>query len=96
MRPERWKEVDDLCNEALERTDEERASFLRSACAGDEALLREVQSLPAHQKQADLFIETPALEQAAQAIAEQSAESNQATLPAPTTTSRQTASSVFP
>jgi hypothetical protein len=78
MRPERWKEIEDLCNEALERTDEKRAAFLRSACTGDEALLQEVQSLLAHEKQAGTFIETPALEQAAQAMAEQRGESNQA------------------
>jgi non-specific serine/threonine protein kinase/serine/threonine-protein kinase len=78
MQPERWKEIEDLCNEALERTDEKRVAFLRSACAGDEALLQEVQSLLAHEKQAGTFIETPALEQAAQAMAEQTGESDQA------------------
>jgi serine/threonine protein kinase len=70
MRPERWEEIERLCNEALERDGGERASFLESACAGDEALLREVQSLLVHQKQADRFIETPALEQAAKDLAE--------------------------
>ncbi len=45
MQPERWKEVEHLCQEALEREEDQRAAFMQSACAGDEALLREVQSL---------------------------------------------------
>jgi len=69
MQPERWNEVEHLCHEALEREEGQRAAFLQSACAGDDSLLREVQSLLAHQKQAEHFIETPALEQAAMALA---------------------------
>jgi len=70
MQAERWKEIEDLCNEALERADEERSAFLQSACAGDQDLLREVQSLLAQEKRAHRFIETPALEQAAKSMAE--------------------------
>jgi non-specific serine/threonine protein kinase/serine/threonine-protein kinase len=70
MQAERWKEIEHLCGEALEREEGQRAEFLQSACAGDEPLLREVQSLLAHQKQAEHFIETPALEQAAKALAD--------------------------
>ncbi len=69
MQPERWNEVEQLCHAALEREESQRAAFLQSACAGDQSLLREVQSLLAHQKQAEHFIETPALEQAAKALA---------------------------
>jgi hypothetical protein len=70
MQAERWKEIEHLCGEALEREEGQRAEFLQSACAGDEVLLREVQSLLAHQKQAEHFIETPALEQTAKALAD--------------------------
>jgi len=70
MQPERWNAVEHLCHEALEREEDQRAAFLQSACAGDESLLREVQSLLAHQKQAEHFIETPALDQAAKALAD--------------------------
>jgi serine/threonine protein kinase/tetratricopeptide (TPR) repeat protein len=70
MKPERWQEIEDLCHAALDREEQQRATFLQSACAGDETLLLEVQSLLAHHKQAEHFIETPALEQAAKALAD--------------------------
>ncbi len=41
----RWQRVQDLYHAALERPMRERAQFLREACAGDAALLHEVQSL---------------------------------------------------
>jgi len=71
MPSDRWNRIEDLCHEALERSENQRAAFLESACAGDESLLGEVQSLLAHQQQADRFIETPAFDQAAQALASQ-------------------------
>jgi len=70
MQPDRWKEIEDLCHQALERAEDQRAAFLDSACAGDEGLLREVKSLLVHQKQADNFIETPALDHAVKALVE--------------------------
>ena len=45
MEPERWWEAERLCLLALEREEGERAAFLQEACGGDEALLREVESL---------------------------------------------------
>ena len=75
MQPDRWKEIERLCDQALDCEEEQRTAFLQSACAGDEALPHEVQSLLAHQKQADRFMETPALEQAARALAEGERES---------------------
>jgi hypothetical protein len=45
MDSDRWKQVDGLLQSALERPPEERDAFLRHACAGDEALDREVRSL---------------------------------------------------
>ena len=45
MDSERWKQVDNLLQAVLERPPEERDAFLRHACAGDEALEREVRSL---------------------------------------------------
>ena len=45
MDSERWKQVDNLLQSALDRPPEERDAFLRQACAGDEALEREVRSL---------------------------------------------------
>ncbi len=63
----RWKQVDNLLQAALERPPDERAGFLRQACAGDEALEREVRSLLASQEEAGSFLESPALDVAARA-----------------------------
>src|SRR5437867_149048 len=69
MDSEHWKQVDRLLRAALERPPEERAEFLRQACAGDEALEREVRSLLASRQDAGSFLERPAIEVAARAIA---------------------------
>ena len=45
MTPERWAQVERLYHAARARPDNERAAFLADACAGDEALRREVESL---------------------------------------------------
>ena len=49
MTPERWRQVEDLCHAALARAVDERAAFLAAACAGDDALQREVESLLAQE-----------------------------------------------
>ena len=69
MDSDRWKQVDNLLQLALERPPEERDAFLRQACAGDEALEREVRSLLASQQQAGSFLESPAMEVAARDLA---------------------------
>lgn len=43
--PERWQRVSALYQSALEHPRDERGEFLRAACAGDEELQREVESL---------------------------------------------------
>ena len=71
MEPERWKQVDSVLTSVRERPPEERETFLRHACAGDEALEREVRSLLNwHQQEGD-FLESPAMAVAAQAFARQ-------------------------
>jgi serine/threonine protein kinase len=72
MDSERWKRVDNLLQAALERPPGERTEFLQRACAGDEALEREVQSLLASQQDAGSFLESPAIEVAARALGHQS------------------------
>jgi serine/threonine-protein kinase len=57
MKVERWQQVDELLDAALERDASERGDFLKRACAGDEELLREVESLLAAHLQAGSFIE---------------------------------------
>ena len=77
MDSERWKQVDSLLQSVLERPPEERDAFLRQACAGDEALEREVRSLLTSQQQAGSFLESPAIEVAARALARQQSEDAQ-------------------
>jgi tetratricopeptide (TPR) repeat protein len=60
MDSERWKRIDNLLHAALERPPADREEFLRQACAGDEALEREVWSLVASDEQAGSFLDSPA------------------------------------
>jgi len=69
MEPERWSKIEGLYQAALERDKSARDAFLANACAGDDALRREVESLLAHDEQAGNFLETPAIEIAAEALA---------------------------
>src|SRR5205814_1265640 len=62
MKADRWKQVNDLFQSAVERASEERASFLDEACHGDEGLRREVESLLTSDGRAENFIELPAFE----------------------------------
>ena len=72
MKPETWRQVEKICQRALELDESSRPEFLQSACAGDSALLREVESLLAHEKTAKHFIEAPALEAAGKILARES------------------------
>jgi serine/threonine protein kinase len=58
--PERWRQINEVFHEALERKGPERAAFLREATAGDSELLREVESLLASYSRAGTFLDTPA------------------------------------
>jgi predicted Ser/Thr protein kinase len=62
MGPGRWRQVDNLLQAVLERAPEERDSFLRQSCDGDDELEREVRSLLTSREQAEKFLESPALE----------------------------------
>src|SRR5215470_5019015 len=55
-----WPLVKDVFQAALDRPPEERAAFLDSACAGDDALRREVESLLVAQREAGAFLSRPA------------------------------------
>lgn len=69
MHADRWARIEQLCQEALERSQEQQAAFLDSACGADLELRREVESLLAHRQSAEDFIETPAMHLAARALA---------------------------
>jgi serine/threonine-protein kinase len=64
MNPDRWKQIEELFESALERGPAERAAYLDEACGGDAALRREVESLLAHQQPTGRFIPTLAHEAA--------------------------------
>ncbi|MGA3238251.1 MAG: protein kinase [Bryobacteraceae bacterium] len=77
MDSDRWRQVDNLLQAVLERPSGDRDGFLREASAGDEALEREVRSLLALEEQAGRFLENPAMEVAARAIALQSTDAQE-------------------
>ena len=68
MKPERWKQVNDLFQSAVERAPEERAAFLDEACRGDEGLRREVETLLTSYERSANFIELPAFEVAPELV----------------------------
>src|SRR5262245_29021851 len=70
MTPERWRQIEKVYHSTLNLEENQRSGFLQQACAGDDELLREVQSLLACQKEAGGFLDSPALELAAQTVAE--------------------------
>ena len=53
----RWRRIEDLCHAALERDADQRPAFLRDACAGDDTLRREVESLLGNRSEAERFLE---------------------------------------
>ncbi len=62
MTPERWQHIKSLLHSALARDPAQRESFLAAACANDEALRQDVESLISAHEQAGHFIEAPAFE----------------------------------
>ena|GEM_PF-1885428 len=62
MEPERWQQIERLYHSALKVEPSKRTVFLREACAGDEVLRQEVESLLAERSEAENFIEAPAVE----------------------------------
>ena len=77
MDSDRWKQVDSLLQSALDRPPEELDGYLRHACAADETLEREVRSLLAARERAGNFLESPAIEAAARALARQQSRDTQ-------------------
>ena len=70
MKRERWNQVDQLLDAALDVPAEKRARFLDEACAGDQELRKELDALLASDDGARSFLEQPALEVAAKELAE--------------------------
>jgi eukaryotic-like serine/threonine-protein kinase len=74
MSPERWKQVNELFHSAVEREPAHRAAFLDQACADDQELRREVESLIRSHEDTNSFIDAPAFEASTQLFAEEKPE----------------------
>ena len=72
MTPERWKEVEPIYQAALDRDVAARSAFLAEACAGDDDLRREVESLLEARGSQDRFLESGALNVVARELARHS------------------------
>ncbi|MGI8733826.1 MAG: protein kinase domain-containing protein [Pyrinomonadaceae bacterium] len=68
MTPERWQKIDFLFHSVLARPLGDRADFLTQACADDEFLRSEVESLIESHEQSDSFIDRPAEDLAAELL----------------------------
>jgi len=69
MTPDRYQLIGRLYHQALEHEPDLRNAFLDQACAGDQELRKEIESLIASHEQAAGFIEEPAFELAAMSLA---------------------------
>jgi len=69
MDPERLRQIETLFHAARELEGERQADFLKEACGADESLRRQVESLLGYQTDAQEFIELPAMDLAARALA---------------------------
>jgi len=69
VKPERWRQIDQILKAALDREETQRAGFLDEACGEDEALRKKVEALLAAHRRGEYFLEEPALEIAAKGIA---------------------------
>ncbi len=71
MDPKRWKEIERICQSALQIKREKREAYLKEACAKDESLRKEVGALLEQQTKAEGFLQDPAIEDAAKALAKE-------------------------
>ena len=65
MKPEQWRRIENLYNQAMELEESQRASFLREVCADDDGLRQELEALLAREPQVASFLEKPALREIA-------------------------------
>ena len=69
MKPERWRQIERLYNQALEIKESQRTVFLREACAGNADLRQDIEQLLAEEPDAASFLEKPALREIAHEFA---------------------------
>src|SRR5256885_5536819 len=74
MKPERWQQIKPILQSALKHEPGDRSAFLSAACAGDESLRKQVESLIISHEQAGGLIEEPAFELMAESLTNKQAE----------------------
>src|ERR1019366_1025710 len=62
MTPERWQQVKDIFDRAVECTTASRTAYIRDRCGDDEELRREVESLLASDTQTGSLLDNPLME----------------------------------
>jgi serine/threonine protein kinase/tetratricopeptide (TPR) repeat protein len=60
MSPERWKQVEEIFQSALDLPEAERTEYISTACGGDDELCRQVTALVEQYEESGDFIEQPA------------------------------------
>nr|MDP9115068.1 protein kinase [Acidobacteriota bacterium] len=70
MTPQRWAQIRQVFDGALDRPAKDRAAYLRVLCARDDELRQEVETLLRSHEHSDEFLETPAA-QLSQIISQQ-------------------------
>ena len=65
---DRWRQIEEICDGALERLPGDRAAFLRGACGDDHGLRHDVEAILANASRAEVFLEQPVVAVAAQVI----------------------------
>ena len=80
MNADRWQQAKEIYQSAIEREPRQREAFLAQACAGDESLRKEVESLLACRPEAEGLLASPALDLAARDLAREQSEPPEANL----------------
>ena len=70
MDPQRWEQIEDLLQRALDLEPPSRASFLDNQCGTDTDLRSRVEALLAHEARAESFMESPAFKGSNEQISE--------------------------
>jgi Tol biopolymer transport system component len=70
MTPERWQRIERLYQEAHGKPPADRAAYFAAACAGDEEMRRDVESLLTESASGDGFLATPPLPMSAHTVAD--------------------------
>ncbi|HYJ47231.1 MAG TPA: hypothetical protein VEV81_11520, partial [Pyrinomonadaceae bacterium] len=71
MTAQHWQQIKEIFHSAVELEPGERSAFLDAACADDNSLRREVETLIAAHEKTGSFIDSPAYEVAAELVADE-------------------------